>query len=173
VGALKSGAFSQQVSRGLGPDAKADLDTRRAQILADKGGRESLSQLTVDGIEKAVTVHALLNHVGNKLVADGLFGERGRPRPALAAYCQLLDRWVRLATLLGLERRPKDAQTLDAYLRSNYPPQDVPENVPGHAQDSTHATNATPDDCQAMSGSDRAVGAIPVASVGQDGDEDQ
>ena len=116
VASLKTGAFSKQVARGLGPSERADIDTRREQILADLGGRESLSQLSVDTAEKAVTVHALLTHVGAKLVHDGLFGERGRARPALGAYCQLLDRWVRLATLLGLNRRQKVVQSLDQFV---------------------------------------------------------
>ena len=116
------------------------------------------------------------------LVRDGLFNrliESGGPTTTTSRPRRVFESWRDAAVLslrhlqaIGLERVAAAVPSLDSYLAENYP-QDVPENVPGHAQDSTHATNATPDDCQAMSGSDRAVGAIPVASVGQDGDEDQ
>ena len=55
---------------------------------------------------------AILRHLGENLMAEGALTAKGRRRAATSAYLAVLDRFLRLAQVVGLERRQKRVPSL-------------------------------------------------------------
>jgi hypothetical protein len=96
--------------------ARAALAERLAEIESDQGG--DLSRLKRDGIERYLATTAMIEWLEARLLAEGTMTSRGRKRAALDGYLSLLDRAIRLASMIGLDRRTKPAPTLAQYLES-------------------------------------------------------
>jgi hypothetical protein len=84
-----------------------------------------LSDLGIAETEATATLLALIDRFAEtSLLCDAYFtwlqdqggpiGTRGRQRAAVAGYLAVLDRQTKLATLIGLERRQKRVNPLDA-----------------------------------------------------------
>jgi hypothetical protein len=114
---LKHGGFSEQVKRALLPEQAAILESlaeKRAEIERDLGGAETLSVLTRDLANRYLELCVVADYLGGKLVTEGPLTPKGNQRAALTAYLGVIDRLQRLALTLGLERRQKPVNPLDA-----------------------------------------------------------
>jgi hypothetical protein len=125
--ALTHGGRSVQVRLALIDARRAELEDHRAAIFADLGGRENVGRLKADLVERYLETSLIGEWLGGNLLAGGVLTAKGKTRAAATLYLQVLDRLYRLTTALGLERKPKDAMTLDAYLQRRYGSQDAPQ----------------------------------------------
>ena len=120
--ALVHGGRSQQVRDGQRPEQGARRRHRadkRAALLSDLGGEASLSQLQRDLIDRYLELDTLAAWLGGHLMADSPLTAKGRTRAALSAYVTVVDRVHRLATALGVTRRPKPV-SLETYVATRY-----------------------------------------------------
>ena len=101
MNALKHGQYSCRLQEDAAPWRAAEI----ARIKADLG--DDVSALKDHTIEQTGNVLVILRYLGENLMAQGPLTGKGRTRAAATAYLQTLDRYLRLAQLLGLERRPK------------------------------------------------------------------
>jgi hypothetical protein len=99
--ALKGG----QYSRALQEDAAPWREAQIAAITADLG--DDASTLKRHTVEQLGTVLVILRFLGGNLMADGPLTGKGKQRAATTAYLQTVDRFMRLASTLGLERHTR------------------------------------------------------------------
>lgn len=107
---LQHGLHSKLVQAGHLPsqrEAAAALAAKQAQIEADLGGTEALSQVHRDAIGDLLRLELIAGYLFDRLLEGGPLTGRGRTRAATTAYLQVLDRVVRLRQLVGLARRPR------------------------------------------------------------------
>jgi len=119
--ALKTGARSALVKAGALPEqaeAVAAMQERRAIFVADLGG--DLSQLQADTLERYQQACLVADYLFDNIARLGALTGKGRTRAAVSAYLRVLDRQVRLAQLLGIERRARKVGDLTGYIRENY-----------------------------------------------------
>ena len=115
--ALKHGLRSARVQAGLMPEqaeARAALAERVAAIVADLGGKDGLSALALGQIERHASLELVDEYLWENLQRHGPLTGKGRTRAALTAWLSVVDRLQKSATTLGLERRTKNANPLDA-----------------------------------------------------------
>jgi hypothetical protein len=105
--ALTHGARSLQVRLALLAECRAALSERRNGILADLGGRDDLSIIRTDMVERYLETSLLAEWLGGNLLAEGALTAKGKARAAATLYLQVLDRLSRLASTLGLDRRAR------------------------------------------------------------------
>lgn len=113
VSRLRHGKRATGLQVALVAEARAALAERRAAIAADLGGE--LPTLAADVLDRYLAATALLQWLEGDLLAHGTLTERGRRRSALDGYLALLDRALRIAQTLGLERKEKPAEDLSAW----------------------------------------------------------
>jgi hypothetical protein len=87
--------------------ARQSLAEKRRAIETDLGGASALSTVQRDAVERLIEVDLMAQSLAAELLVSGIFTHRGKVRSAFAAFLQLLDRWQRLAVLVGVERRAK------------------------------------------------------------------
>jgi hypothetical protein len=58
----------------------------------------------------------IADSLGANIVAHGVTTTKGRTRAAVTTYLQVLDRLHRLATAIGLERRPKPVGSISEFV---------------------------------------------------------
>jgi hypothetical protein len=119
VAALRHGARSEQVKAAALPEqieVRAALAARRQEIEADLGG--PISRLSADMVGRYIELSVVADYLGGRLVAEGPLTTKGHQRAALTAYLGVVDRLHRVATTLGLERRQKPVNPLDAIRRA-------------------------------------------------------
>lgn len=134
---------------------KAELVTRVRADLAHDDAPETLIGLT----DAYAEVRLFRSAMFLRLVEQGgPITPKGRARALYTAYLNALDRETKLATTLGLERRAKPVQSLDAYIREHYGPR-------GEAQRPAESPSAP-------AGDDAAQG-DSVAPVGDDNEGGQ
>jgi hypothetical protein len=96
-----------------GVPALAEAQRERAEAIArDLGGAPTTLQATA--IREAARLSLLVEALGDDLLARGVLSAKGACRAALGAYTQTLDRQNRIMTILGLERRARTVDPLDA-----------------------------------------------------------
>jgi hypothetical protein len=114
---LRHGEHSQRVAQGQTPqqsDALALLPERTAGILADLGGKEHLSTVVLGLVERHARLELIEAYLWNNIDKNGVLTAKGRQRAALTAYLEVTDRLRRSAITLGLERRTKPTNPIDA-----------------------------------------------------------
>jgi hypothetical protein len=104
--ATKHGARSKLLQEMAAPWREEQLTAIRADLGDD------VSTLKAHTINQLGTVLVVLEYLGGNLLADGPLTGKGRQRAALTAYNATLDRFMRLAGLVGLERVAKRAETV-------------------------------------------------------------
>ncbi len=117
--ALRHGARSEQVKVAALPEQaemRAALAARRHEIEADLGG--TVSRLSSDMVGRYIELSVVADYLGGRLIADGPLTTKGRQRASLTAYLAVVDRLHRVATALGLERRQKPVNPLEAIHRA-------------------------------------------------------
>lgn len=114
--ALTHGGYSRQVAGGLLPEQAelvAMLSEKRAAIEQDLGGADALTELQRDLIARYVQMELVAERLASTVVAAPLTA-KGAKRAALSAFLAVTDRQQRLAMTLGLERRSRPINPLDA-----------------------------------------------------------
>lgn len=103
--ALKNGLRSQRLLEH--PDIAAWHVAEATAITADLGGETELSALSRAAVREAARLEVILGALGEELFAHGVLTGKGKTRSAATVYLKTLDRFVKLAGLLGLERRAR------------------------------------------------------------------
>jgi hypothetical protein len=108
--ALTHGARSALVRAGElpGEEGAAVARTERQEgIVADLGGEDALSTVARDQAGRYAELSIVADHLWDNIGRNGVLTTKGRQRAALTAYLQVQDRLVRLAQMLGVERKAK------------------------------------------------------------------
>lgn len=111
------GLHRYETSGVLPPDLRQDIDEFRDALISDQGGLSDMTTLRAGLTRNLVDTEIMKRLMMNELVRQGASSAAGR-----RAYDRLLnamDRWHRMATTLGLERRQKHVRTLDQILDSD------------------------------------------------------
>lgn len=96
-----------------------ELAERRAAVVADLGGEDALSTIAESTIHRYVVADALLSWMEGNLLAEGVITPKGKRRAMHNAYLAQLDRVVKLANMLGLDRKARSAPTLHEVMRGD------------------------------------------------------
>lgn len=115
--ALVHGAHSNQVKAGTltaQDDARQARIERERGILADLGGEDTLSTIARDQVGRYAELGIVADYLWANLATNGVLTGKGRQRAALTAYLQTIDRLVRMAQTLGLERKARRVSFTDA-----------------------------------------------------------
>jgi hypothetical protein len=108
--ARRHGLYSQQLQEDAAPWRAEQM----AAIRADLG--EDVSTLKAHTVEQLGTVLVILRFLGGNLMAEGPLTGKGKSRAATTTYLQTVDRYMRLASMLGLERKAKPVASLEDVL---------------------------------------------------------
>ena len=106
--ALRDGRRSELVRAGIradGADMRAVLNERTSAIVADRGG--DVGEVMTQTIRRFVETTAISEHLLDNILAFGPLTGKGRQRAAVTAYLACVDRLTRLATIIGVERKPR------------------------------------------------------------------
>jgi hypothetical protein len=108
--ALVHGARSKQASALQAPLREAII----SQVITDLGGDTSVLPTTILRLVDRFAETSLLCDAYMLFLQEqgGPIGTRGRQRAAVSGYLACLDRQMKLAQLIGLERRTKDISTM-------------------------------------------------------------
>ena len=79
-------------------------------IARDRGGRDNLTTLQQRAIDHVVECDLLLQAWREYFRENRPYTRQGRMRTGYTAYLSTLDRWMRLAQIVGLDRREKDVR---------------------------------------------------------------
>ena len=118
-GNLRHGLRRYQTTGVLPPDLKTDIDSFRANVIADQGGLDELPAIRAGMIRLLVDAE-----VGKRLMMNEVIRRGVDSAPGRVAYDKLLatmDRWIRIALALGVERRQRDALTIHDYINEAQP----------------------------------------------------
>ncbi len=100
----------------LPDEVREAIELKRRLIADDLGGEASLSQLQRDLLERYLSLDALAAFQAAELSRGGMLTAHGRTRALFSAFLATCDKQVKLASLLGFERREKRAPTMAEYL---------------------------------------------------------
>jgi hypothetical protein len=89
------------------PDLRMSAEETVQAVVADKGGIENMTALKRSAARQLGDVLIFLTLFKNHIVAHGLITPTGKPSPAYDKYLAGLDRFLRLAALLGVEREAR------------------------------------------------------------------
>jgi len=103
--AMGPGLRSQQLMEQ--PDIRAWHLEETESITNDLGGPLELGALKRRATREAARVGLILDALGDGLLEDGPLTGKGKCRSATMVYLQVLDRYLKLATMLGLERKQR------------------------------------------------------------------
>ena len=121
------------------------LREKRAAIIADRGGPQALSTALESAAGELAFVLFVLDQWQAHFIQKGLTTKGGRVRSAYQSYLSTLDRYIRLAQMIGLERRARRTQTPVEWL----------ESLDGKGPEAPDDENAPAADAQTGQTSDR------------------
>ncbi len=98
---LTTGQYSQLVRSGAATGQTDVLATARLQLRGELG---DIGVIKGELADSFVELAAVRNYLGDRLGAEGPLTSQGRTRALLRGYLAIVDRQVRLAQVLGLER---------------------------------------------------------------------
>lgn len=107
--ALKHGAY-RSLDR---PEALIAIAGKRAELAQHLGGDPSLIQ--ADLLTDYARVDVLIESVAANIEVGGIFTPKGSARAAVSLLLSLMDRRLRLATTLGIERKAKQVDLAQAF----------------------------------------------------------
>ena len=106
----------RRASLDLPAEVREALDEKRAAIASDLGGEDTLSQLQRDVLDRYLDLDGLAAFQAAELSRNGMVTAKGHARALFSAFLQTTDRQVKLAQLLGLERRERQVDSIADYL---------------------------------------------------------
>jgi hypothetical protein len=112
--ALKTGEHSRLVRSGAVTGGELAMADARSALRNELGEAGIIKNSLADAF---VELGAVRDYLGGRLGNEGPLTAKGRTRALLSAYLNVVDRQVRLAQLLGLDRRAKNVtETFDSAL---------------------------------------------------------
>ncbi len=94
---------------------------KAAAIASDLGG--DLTTLQVDLVRDVARIDLLAESVAQHIEVKGLFTRGGKRRACVDLLLSLIDRRLKLATTLGIERRARRVPTLSE-VKATFKPED-------------------------------------------------
>ncbi len=117
---LKHGRYSKRVARAELPEqaeVRALLAEREAAIIADTQAESTIQR---DFVRTYQTLWIIETHLTERIRAEGAITGKGKTRALVSTLLTVIDRKTRIAALLGIARKPKDAnQSLEDWLRGS------------------------------------------------------
>jgi hypothetical protein len=107
--AMKHGAY-RSLDR---PEALIAMQGKRAELTQHLGGEPSIVQ--ADLVTDYARVDVLIESVARNIEVGGIFTPKGSARAAVSLLLLLMDRRLRLAVTLGIERRQKRIDLAQAF----------------------------------------------------------
>lgn len=114
--AVSHGLYRYRDRGTLPPNLKVSVDEFREQLILDQGGLDGLSAVRAGLLRLLVDAEVGRRLMMNMVIARGAESKSGR-----AAYDRLLatiDRWLRIAEKLGVERKPREVETIQSWAAS-------------------------------------------------------
>ena len=108
---LDTGTRSDLVRSGEATGTEAAVAAARAELRDDLG---DVGVIKASAADRFVELDAIANYLSGRLQVEGPLTAKGRTRALLSAYLSVVDRQVKLAQLLGVERRAKPVDPLEA-----------------------------------------------------------
>jgi hypothetical protein len=102
---LLTGQHSALVRSGSATGRQDELAAARTELRGELGDVGVVKGSLADAF---VELAAVRDYLGGRLAAEGPLTAKGRTRALLSAYLLVVDRQVRLAQVLGVERRGRD-----------------------------------------------------------------
>jgi hypothetical protein len=96
------------------PDISAWHQERVAAITTDLGGDGQVAATASPIVRELARLEIIAAALGTELLEHGVLTQKGAMRAATTTYLQVVDRLTRLAITLGLERKAKPVNPLDA-----------------------------------------------------------
>jgi hypothetical protein len=115
--ALKHGVRSTRIL--LNPDI---LAWHREQVIAisnDLGGESELSTLQISHVREVARLEVILAALGDELLNAGVLTPKGNMRVCTTAYLHVLDRFVKVASAVGIQRVSKRIESLQEIMAGN------------------------------------------------------
>jgi hypothetical protein len=81
-------------------------------ISADLGGANQLTALQAASVREVARLEVILCALGTELLTGGVLTGKGKMRACTTVYLSVLDRFTRLCSALGLERRARKVASL-------------------------------------------------------------
>ena len=100
------------------PDISAWHQEEVETITADLGGAGGLTALKRASIREAARLELIMGTLGDELLAGGVLTGKGKMRAATSVYLHVLDRFMKMAATVGLERRAKPVNPLEVVQRA-------------------------------------------------------
>lgn len=122
-GALRDGVRRFETRGVLPADLRVSVDDFRDQVVLDQGGLGELSAIRSAYIRRLVDLETCARLLMRDFATHGVLTERGRVRASFDRFLALTDRWDRLASKLGMERRSRNVTGMAAveqYAREKY-----------------------------------------------------
>lgn len=112
---LRHGLTSALTRSGATTATEDAVEGAKADLLAELG---DLGVVKRNLGESFVELSAVRRYLGSRLAREGPLTTKGRQRALLSAYLGTVDRLVRLASVLGIEKRRPDVDPLEAVRRA-------------------------------------------------------
>ena len=112
---IKDGKYSRRFQDAMLPgqeQLRAAIAERRLEWTRDLGDDLSFGQQ--DLISRGLRLHVILDTLEENMEREGVLTAKGHARAAVSLYLSVLDRLMKIYQQLGLERRPKPVNPLDA-----------------------------------------------------------
>jgi hypothetical protein len=94
------------------PDIAARHREQVEVISTDLGGASELSALQRASVREVARLEVILAALGDELLQGGVLTGKGHMRAATTVYLQVLDRFVKVASTVGLQRQAKRVPSL-------------------------------------------------------------
>lgn len=94
------------------PEALIAIAGKRAELTAHLG--DAVSVVQQDIVTDYARTDVLIESVAANIEVGGIFTAKGRTRAAVTLLLSLMDRRLRLATTLGIEKKQREVNPLDA-----------------------------------------------------------
>jgi hypothetical protein len=105
-------------------DVRAMLAEREAALVLDLGGEANIGVTKRELTTRFIEASTILTFLGGNILKFGVLTTKGRQRAAVGTYLQVLDRVMRLAATLGLERQAKQVPSIEDFLAARQQPTD-------------------------------------------------
>lgn len=115
--ALKHGLARYKAKRTLTDEDITSFVTQfSADLTSDQGGPSELTAIRGGYVRRLTDVEAMLHICAKDITTKGFFTAGGAARATVNTFMSLLDRWDKLASKLGMDRRQKRVASLEDFL---------------------------------------------------------
>ena len=119
--AMTHGGFSKQALAGALPsqaETAASVRGRVQEIVNDLGGRDEISTVLAGQVRQHGRLEMLEEHLWDQIERGGTTTAKGHTRACVTLWLKVIDRLQRSAMTLGIERKQRQVNPLDAVRRA-------------------------------------------------------